>query len=621
MFRYVALIWDVADAQQSEAAQGMARRLKASSTQWLDALDRPGLRVLCTDVCSGSLEPLLLAGKAGVVLGSLFARRVDVHDDAPARRCVMDDARTAAIIKSRGEWLVCNAWGNYVAFVADPATGQVWVLKDPCGSLPCFSTTFRGVTIAFSAIADCTELGALQFTVNRRFLERRLYGGDITQQWDALNEISQIRRGECVEFAPRRQPAIVARRFLWNPFTIARTREPLDDASLAARALRNTLRSCTSTLAGRHENVLLRLSGGLDSSIVLACLQAAPRRPNVLSYTQYVPDSPLDPRRWARLAAAHSGGEHVELESTAAAVRLSAILEMAPAAEPFSTLMCLVTAAHEQNLVARQGATATFTGDGGDCAFGSFCIGEAATAHLRRHGPRLAVVRLAAESASILRQTTWHALKRALQMWLTGRSLTSLAGLNHEARKLVPEEVVRECETTPAVHPWLAGMSNAPWEPISKLGMLFGTPDLYSTQANPATQGPQIIAPIYSQPLIELALCIPADVLFADGHDRGLARRAFRGDVAQPILNRLWKDRAGNFHDELIRRNLDWLRETFLDGVLVAEGLLDKAAVERALAPGVVKSDVFPGELLRHLDNEIWARQWMPRARGVLIAA
>jgi asparagine synthase (glutamine-hydrolysing) len=621
MFRYVALIWDSSDSQQSDAALAMTRRLKASSTQWAEALDRPGLRVLCTDVCPGSLEPQLLAGRAGVVLGSLFARRADLHDDAPALRCVLDDARTAAIVDSRGEWLVRNAWGNYVAFVADPQTGHTWVLKDPCGSLPCFSTTFRGITIAFSAIADCAELGSIRFTVNRRFLERRLHGGDLTQQSDALNEISQIHRGECVEFAPRRQPAIVGRRFLWNPFTIARTSEPLDDASMAATTLRNTLRSCTSTLAACHESALLRLSGGLDSSIVLACLQASPRRPNLLSYTQYVPDSPLDPRRWARMAAAHSGGEHVEIESTAASVRLSAILEMAPMAEPVSTLMCLVTAAHEQTLVARHGASATFTGDGGDCAFGSFCIGEAATAYLRRRGPGLAVVRLAAESASILQQTTWHALKRALQMWITGRSLTSLAGLNHEARKLVTEDVVRECEATPAVHPWLAGMPHAPWEPISKLGMLLGPPDLYASQMHPGAQGPQIVAPIYSQPFIELALRIPADVLFADGHDRGLARRAFRGDVAQPILNRLWKDRAGDFHDQIIHRNLDWLRETFLDGVLVGQGLLDKAAVERALAPGLVKSDVFPGELLRHLDNEIWARQWMPRARGALIAA
>jgi asparagine synthase (glutamine-hydrolysing) len=621
MFRYVALIWDVEDSQQSDAVQAMTRRLKASSPQWQDALDRPGLRVLCTDVCPGSLEPCVLSGKAGVVLGSLFSRRTDWGDDAPAPRCLLDGARTAAIVDSRGEWLLRNTWGNYVAFIADPLTGSISVLKDPCGSLPCFSTTFRGATIVFSAIADCAELGPIQFTVNRRFLERRLYGGDMTQQWDALNEISQIRRGECVEFAPRRQPTIVGRRFLWNPFHLARAGESLDDPSTAAKALRNTLRSCTSTLAAGHESALLRLSGGLDSSIVLACLQAAPRRPRLLSYTQYVANSPLDPRRWARAAVAHSGGEHVELESTAAGINLSAILEMAPTAEPFSTLMCLVTAAQEQSLVTRQGASATFTGDGGDCAFGSFCIGEAATAYLRRHGPRPAVVRLAAESASILRETTWHALKRALQMWLTGRSLTSLAGMNREARKLVTEDVVRECEATPAVHPWLAGLPHAPWEPISKLGMLLGTPDLYSGQARPTAAGPQIVAPIYSQPLIELALRIPADVLFTGGEDRGLARRAFRGDVAQPILNRLWKDRAGDFHEELIRRHIDWLREIFLDGVLVGEGLLDKAAVERALAPGPAKSDVFPGELLRHLDNEVWARQWTAHRSGVLRAA
>ena len=456
MFRYVALIWDAQDSQQVDAAQAATRRLKASSSQWQEALDRPRLRVFCADMRPGSLEPRVLAGKAGVVLGSLFARKSDLEDETPAQACALDEARTAAIVDSRGEWLVRNGWGNYVAFIADPLTGHTWVLNDPCGSLPCFSTTFRGITIVFSAIADCMELGSLRFTVNRRFIERRSYGGDMTQQWDALNEVTQIRRGECAEFSPRRQPAMVSRRFLWNPVDFARTHEPLDDPSVAAMALRSTLLSCTSTLAACHESALLRLSGGLDSSIVLACLQSAPRRPRVLAYTHFTSNSPLDPRRWARMAAGHAGCEHIELESTAADIQLSAILDIAPTAEPFSTLMCLVTAAHEQGLLARQGASATFTGDGGDCAFGSFCIGEAATAYLRRHGPRPAVVRLAAESASILRQTTWHALKRALQMWLTGRSLTSLTALNHEARKLVTEDVVRECEATPSIHPWLA---------------------------------------------------------------------------------------------------------------------------------------------------------------------
>jgi asparagine synthase (glutamine-hydrolysing) len=621
MFRYVALIWAAQDAQQVDAAQACARRLRASSSHWQEVLDRPGLRVLCADIRPGSLEPHVMAGKAGIVLGALFACRTDLDDDTPALTCKLDEARTTAIVDSRGEWLLRNAWGNYVAFVTDPLVGSTLVVKDPCGSLPCFSTPCRGITVVFSSIADCMELGAVSFTVNRRFIEHRLYGGEMTQQCDALNEVTQIHRGECIEFAPLQQPAIVGRRFLWNPFAVARSHAPLDDPSQAATVLRNTLRSCTSTLASGHESVLLRLSGGLDSSIVLSCLQATPRRPRLLAYTQYTPNGPMDPRPWARMAIGDSGCEHIEVESTPAAIRLSAILEMAPAAEPFSTLMCLVTAAQEQSLIARQAATATFSGDGGDCAFGSFCIGEAAAAYLRRHGPSSAVVRLAAESASILGQTTWHALKRALQMWITRRSLTNLASLNDEARKLVTEEVVRECEAAPAVHPWLAGLPHAPWEPTSKLGMLLGTPDLYAGQAKPSAAGPEIVAPIYAQPFMELVLRIPADVLFTGGQDRGLARRAFRGDVAQPILNRLWKDRAGDFHDEIIRRNLDWLREIFLDGVLVGEGLLDKAAVERALAPGPVKSHVFPGELLRHLDTEIWARHWAAQRSGVLRAA
>src|SRR5678816_3795604 len=132
MFRYLALIWAAQDAQQVDAAQAATRRLKASSSQWQEVLDRPGLRVLCADIRPGSLEPHVLVGKAGVVLGALFASKADSDDDSPAQTCVLDEARSAAIVESRGEWLLRNAWGNYVALVTDPLIGSTLVLKDPC---------------------------------------------------------------------------------------------------------------------------------------------------------------------------------------------------------------------------------------------------------------------------------------------------------------------------------------------------------------------------------------------------------------------------------------------------------------------------------------------------------
>src|SRR5688572_24007984 len=115
MFRYVALLWDAQDLQQADAAQAVTRRLKSSTSPWQEALDLPGLCVLCADAQSGSLRPQVLEGKAGIVLGSLFTLKLDTRDDSPSQPCNLGAGPTAAIIASRGEWLVRNCWGNYVA--------------------------------------------------------------------------------------------------------------------------------------------------------------------------------------------------------------------------------------------------------------------------------------------------------------------------------------------------------------------------------------------------------------------------------------------------------------------------------------------------------------------------
>ena len=399
----------------------------------------------------------------------------------------------------------------------------------------------------------------------------------MTQQWDALNEVTQIRRGECAEFSPRRQPAMVSRRFLWNPVDFARTHEPLDDPSVAATALRSTLLSCTSTLASCHESALLRLSGGLDSSIVLACLQSAPRRPRVLAYTHFTSNSPLDPRRWARMAAAHAGCEHIELESTAADIQLSAILDMAPTAEPFSTLMCLVTAAHEQGLLARQGASCDIhrrwwrlrirqllhrrSRHSVPAQARAATRGRAVGSRVRVDTAPDNLARTQARVADVADGPVADESRRAESRSTQARHRGRRARMRGDAPRFIRGS--QACSTRRGSRS--ASLECCSVHPISTAG-----------QAHPSAAGPEIVAPIYSQPLIELALRIPADVLFTGGQDRGLARRAFRGDVAAPILNRLWKDRAGDFHEQLIRRNLDWLREIFLDGVLVGEGLLDQ---------------------------------------------
>src|SRR3954463_6419714 len=82
MFRYIALVWNVTDEQQSRTAESLDARLRAR--RWTQSLARAGLRVFCADE-GGTLRTLPLANNAGVILGMLFERNRDIDDDAPAR--------------------------------------------------------------------------------------------------------------------------------------------------------------------------------------------------------------------------------------------------------------------------------------------------------------------------------------------------------------------------------------------------------------------------------------------------------------------------------------------------------------------------------------------------------
>jgi asparagine synthase (glutamine-hydrolysing) len=147
---------------------------------------------------------------------------------------------------------------------------------------------------------------------------------------------------------------------------------------------------------------------------------------------------------------------------------------------------------------------------------------------------------------------------------------------------------------------------------VRRLGALLAAPEFYN--AAPGLDVPDVIAPLYSQPAMELFLSIPVDVHFHGARERGLARMAFARDVPPEIIRRSWKDRAPGFVDRLVAKHRDFLRDVLLDGELVAARLLNRKAVEAALSERMSSSAVYPGELLRHVDVEVWVRTWRAHA-------
>lgn len=610
MLRYLGIVWNDANPQQRDTAQLIGSRLQKLYPAWRRELTAPGMQVFCTGAPGELSRISRLPGNAGVVIGTVFARNRDIFSSEPNAPLNFGPTETAALLRSEGRWLVENGWGDYVAFGYNAADQKKWVLKDPVGYLPCFRTVFRDVTIVFSRIGDCLDLQLQRFTINEPFLHAHLVSGSSLQELPPLKEVLAVRRGECIEFKRGNGP-YGTRKSYWEPLEFSKSDQLLEDPDQAASAMRSAVQAATSSWVQAHPSLLLRLSGGLDSSIIAGCLGNAPGKSRFVAYTYFTPNGRSDERPWARLAAERSGCEHIECPVSPAQMDLSMALRMEPSPEPSPLLGFLQRSSLEQTLATNCGASAIFNGEGGDSGFCSDSIAYAVPEYLKHHGLRPGAFRLASQVALLTERSSWSVLLQAMRRMSKGEQAMPRERILSASRLVNPQIKEAFRVTDRLSHPWFKNERHLPWDKVRRLGMLIMVPECYNVCAPKDAVVPQIISPLYAQPVMELLLRIPIYTHFHGGRDRGLARKAFAPDVPEPILRRLWKDRAPGFHDELLERQRAFLKETLLEGSLVRSGMLDRALLEEALSTSPSKCQVYPGEIFRHLDTELWARHWL----------
>jgi len=602
MIRYLAWSWDDRNPAQRQRA-GQLMELVEKKECWQRALSRPGIIVLTCD-SDASGHDVVKIGDYGLIVGSIFSREKSGGRQHAVQRYAISHHDADLLNINGPSVLIDKYWGSYVAFMSVRSSAATWLLRSPCGDLPCFTLEHDGLQIFSSQLVDWRRLGLSRFSINWSYMMSHLVGA-VHSERTGLNEVTELRPGECLH----RLREKTDKRVLWDPVAISQ-QNINDDWESAAEALRRVTLECTDAWAARHPNILLNLSGGLDSSIVLACLRQAPSAPSVTCVTHFSKGHGSDERAYAKLAADHAGCSLIEQERCAE-IDLREMLAARFSPIPEGYMRRVEHSRPEAALAHACGATAIFSGNGGDEIFLAYLESIVAD-HMHRHGISPSALNTTLRLAQIEGATYWHVLGRSVFHGIIAGKFDPL-GLGYRHRKLISKEVINWVHREQLFESRRSQPTKTcPPGKLSQIYLLTAHQDCYDPFSRPGD--PANISPLLaSQPLIETCLAIPTYIL-ANKRERALARYAFARDVPAELLQRKGKGNMENHAMQILSNNREFARAMLLDGILVQERLLDRNRLEQALSsqPSGVTSGMT--EIFRHLGAECWARGWSDSA-------
>lgn len=596
MFRYLGFSWNPAAEAQTAAAMLLERSILAG-VDWQQAMAATGLRVFTVGGRPGVNGVYALPSARGVVLGRLFRRG---RNDLGESDVKLTDKEAERITQTDGQALVDDYWGRYVALLR-PAMGRPLLLRDPSGALPCYRCEIDGLHVFFSWLEDL-----LAFTpavtaprVNWEAVAARLALRELNGCDTALECVQQVLPGLLVSLGEGAPPP----RAVWRASSFAR--QVNDDASgNVAIQLRQVVMDCTRDWSSCHESILLRLSGGLDSAIVLGSLVAerSATRVTCLNYHSVGADS--DERAFARMAAVKAGVELIERERDPV-VRLEELLTASRLPTPENYLGRLGTGRLDALAANARGARAMFTGIGGDVLFLQLRQAWPAADYLSVRGFDHGFLPVCLDAARLGRVSLIESFRQALA---NQRHDTSPLDGWGRFTKLIRHEAlegVRRPERY--VHPEMFEAGDLPIGKYNQLEDLIIPSAYYDPYLCEAA--PELVNPLLSQPVVERCLAIPTWQLTEGGRARGLVRKAFAGDIPIEIAKRQSKGGMNEHAAAILRRNLAFAQALLLDGQLVRRGILDGAQVEAALNGRLSAVHGYANEIHECIAVEAWLQR------------
>jgi hypothetical protein len=189
------------------------------------------------------------------------------------------------------------------------------------------------------------------------------------------------------------------------------------------------------------------------------------------------------------------------------------------------------------------------------------------------------------DTAMLQQRSIWQILTDAFHRLLIDQGWRPFDFLNsegHAKHRPITVEAVQGIDDDYKYHPWLRTAMSLPRGKANHLLAILGLYNYYVTYWRGLMR--DVVYPIFSQPITELALRTPTYLLCQNGTDRALERGAFSDLLPPAIARRTGKGGANHYLLQVLRHNIGFYRDLILGGQLVRRRWIDRAKVERMLS-------------------------------------
>ena len=333
-------------------------------------------RLAIIDLSPGGAQPMHSADGRYVITfnGEIYNYRAIRKELAAAGRSMRSDSDTEVLLESCALWGIENAIERAIGMFAfalwDRTTRTLSLVRDRLGIKPLYyAATPERVLFASQLKALCAAPDWRR-TIDEDAMVGFLRHGYIAQPHTIYREAAKLPPGHILTLRPGRPPEL---KCFWDARAVAlagqRRNDPAPDEAEAVERLDTLLRDSVKLRMIADVPLGAFLSGGIDSSTVVALMQAQSARP-VKTFSIGFHAAGYDEARFAAGVASHLHTDHTEFY-----VEPKHALDLVPRLadwfdEPFADSSQIPTLLIAE--LTRKHVTVAFSGDGGDELFAGY---------------------------------------------------------------------------------------------------------------------------------------------------------------------------------------------------------------------------------------------------------